>query len=558
MAGTDESPHCSESTTQPPASAESSVVDAVGRRLRRGGYVLFVVLLALGVVLSPAFAAGGAATLPAVTTEPATDVTTTTATLEGNLTEIAGDEATVWFQYWEQGNRSSTTEFAGIQPRDTAGPFDAEVTGLERNTTYVFVAHAKNDNGTVSGIERTFTAAADLRVGVATEPASEVTDNSARLAGSLETLTGAAEADVWFQYWEQGNRSGTLTRTPNQTLDATGPFSSTVYGLQNNTTYIVRAYAAAGEANATGAPVTFTTATDTDPSITTLQPGSRDPDAATLRANLTDLGGAESASVYFQFWQQGERDETTQPTGFRTVEGPSEDSTTVSGLENDTTYVYVAFVRAADDDGNNGAPVAFTTTDRDRPAVVTQAATAVTADAATLNGELSDLGDAAEATVQFAYWEASAKDETLTYTDEVTRDGPGDFDARIADLDDETTYVFIALANGSDGDNATGTERQFTTDAVDDPEDAGDQRGPGDESGPGDEHGPGDEEGKGDERGPGDEYGPGDEHGPGQEHGPGKGSGPEEAGPPEHARNDNEDDDNEDDDNEDDEDGDED
>ena len=184
----------------------------------------------------------------------------------------------------------------------------------------------------------------------------------------------------------------------------------------------------------------------------------------------------------------------------------------------------------------NGALVAFTTTDRDRPAVVTQAATAVTADAATLNGELSDLDDAAEATVQLAYWEASTKDETLAYTDEVTCDGPGGFDARIADLDDKRTYVFIATANGSDGDNATGTERQFATDAVADPEDAGGQHGPCDESGPGNEYGSG------------DEYGPGGEYGPGQEHGPGEGSGPEEAGPPEHARNDGDNEDDEDDD----------
>ena len=120
------------------------------------------VLVALS-ALTPAAAALDAAEAGnvAVSTDPATDVTNTSATLNGNLTSLGGaDNASVAFEYWEQGDEANATAVsAGLL--ESAGTFSAGVSGLENETTYVYVAAAEADDGrTATGGEVTFTTGA--------------------------------------------------------------------------------------------------------------------------------------------------------------------------------------------------------------------------------------------------------------------------------------------------------------------------------------------------------------------------------------------------------------
>lgn len=92
-----------------------------------------------------------------VTTGQATDVTNSSATLNGNLTDLGGEDgATVRFEYWAEGDAENATT-VGEETVDSTGSFSADVSGLENNTTYVYVAHAAANNTTVSGDEVTFT-----------------------------------------------------------------------------------------------------------------------------------------------------------------------------------------------------------------------------------------------------------------------------------------------------------------------------------------------------------------------------------------------------------------
>ncbi|MFB6212141.1 MAG: hypothetical protein ABEI76_11455, partial [Halobacteriales archaeon] len=436
----------------------------IGRRI---AFVLFVLLLATGMLFPSGVLAAiddGGATDPAVRTEHPVNVTVSSATLRGNVTDMDGaDSVTVWFQYWQQGNKSETASFAGINPRSTNGTFTSEISDLDRNTTYVYVAYVETEVTTVRGDRVTFRTDATATVEAETRSPQDVTDTSARLVGALETLESTPNATVGFAYWQQGNKSETLIRTDNRTLRTAGPYNRTVYDLLANTTYVARAYATANGSTAVGGPVTFTTARSTPPRIAIESATNVGSTTATLRANLTDLGGASAADVRFTYWVQGERNDTATVTSFMTHNTTGPVTANLSGLTPNTAYEYVAQVWAADGDLNASTTTTFTIVDDTDLVVRTDGPASVTADGAIFQGSLVDLGNASNATVRFAYWEQGARNETLAYTPATTVDDPGPVLAAVTDLEANTSYVYVATAIASDGDTDVGDAVSFET-----------------------------------------------------------------------------------------------
>jgi hypothetical protein len=92
---------------------------------------------------------------PVVTTNPAANVTTSSATLNGSL-DPHGLITTVYFQYGtttSYGHTTPTQTQAGNTYRNIA----ANISGLTAHTTYHFRIVATNSGGTRMGSDRTFT-----------------------------------------------------------------------------------------------------------------------------------------------------------------------------------------------------------------------------------------------------------------------------------------------------------------------------------------------------------------------------------------------------------------
>jgi hypothetical protein len=194
-----------------------------------------------------------------VETVGALDVTAQNATLVGNLTELDNaSSADVWFEYWEEGDRANNSTTTAVTLSEP-GAFSASVDGLANNTTYVYVAHAATENVSDEGEPVEFTTGDRFApLGVETLPATDVTNTSATLNGELTGLSGEAEADVWFEYWPQGDSANSST-TAIQTLSGTSSFSDAVSGLENDTTYVYVAHAAANNSTVAGENTSFTT-----------------------------------------------------------------------------------------------------------------------------------------------------------------------------------------------------------------------------------------------------------------------------------------------------------
>ena len=110
-------------------------------------------LVALVAVLALAMPATALAA-PSATTGPATDITSTGATVTGSVSP-GGDPTTYFFQY------GTTTAYGSQTPNDTANgnatkSVKADLTGLAPNTTYHYRLVATNATGTSTGADMTF------------------------------------------------------------------------------------------------------------------------------------------------------------------------------------------------------------------------------------------------------------------------------------------------------------------------------------------------------------------------------------------------------------------
>jgi len=90
---------------------------------------------------------------PAVETVGVRDTTDSSTTLVGDLTALEANEATVSFQFRQEGSSSWTA--VGEQTRSSAGEFTHEETGLDAGTTYEFRAVAETTD-TATGVTESF------------------------------------------------------------------------------------------------------------------------------------------------------------------------------------------------------------------------------------------------------------------------------------------------------------------------------------------------------------------------------------------------------------------
>jgi plastocyanin len=290
---------------------------------------------------------------PTATTEPATGVTRTEATLHGKVNP-SGQATTYFFKYGLTGAYGQETTHESAGSGGTAIPEFANVSGLTEATTYHFEMVAEYGSGTlVLGADRTFkTAGPPIAT---TEPASGVGSIEATLKGSV-TPNGLS-TEYFFKY-------GTTTNYDHETTPAlvsgTGstpvPESAKVSGLTPKTTYhfLLVAKNSAGEVE--GSDQSFTTSGG--PIATTGQATGVTETAATLAGSVNPQG--QPTNYYFNYG-------TTNAYGQKTTEKSTGAGTSnigisesLTGLAAGTTYHFQLVAKNAGGT-SPGADQVFTT-----------------------------------------------------------------------------------------------------------------------------------------------------------------------------------------------------
>jgi len=223
-------------------------------------------------------------TTPALaTTTPASSISSTSALVEGNVTDEGMTQVSVrGFVYGTSAGSStySVTNGSG------AGTFSTTLTGLTAGTTYFVRSFATNAQGTGYGAETNFTTLNTATIS-ATASATSITASSAISGGTITSDGGSAVTARGVVY---GTSSGASTYSVT-TGTGTGTYTSSLTGLLPATTYFVRSFATNILGMVYGTETSFVTLA-VAPTITTTTANSITKYTASTGGTITSNGGS--------------------------------------------------------------------------------------------------------------------------------------------------------------------------------------------------------------------------------------------------------------------------
>ncbi|MCX8036730.1 MAG: lamin tail domain-containing protein [Candidatus Sumerlaeia bacterium] len=294
--------------------------------------------------------------LPTVTHSAATNISYTSATLNGNLISTGGENPAVRF-YWGTtdggkvaGNWANTRN---LGTRGT-GPFSADITGLTQNTRYYYQVSAANSAGTAwadaSGSFMTLGPPPVVPPGIATQAPTNVTHNSATLNGQV-TSTGGENPTVRV-YWGPtagGQVPANWANVVNLGVRPAGAVSANVSGLNPNTVYYYRYYAQ-NSAGGTWAATTANFTTDSPPIVpptVTVAPATQiTHNSATVGGSVVSTGGENpSVRIYWGTTDGGTTAGNWQQMQLLGPRGAGDFSAGLTGLNQNQRYYYRVFAQ---------------------------------------------------------------------------------------------------------------------------------------------------------------------------------------------------------------------
>jgi len=239
---------------------------------------------------------------PTVSTNAATNLSTSSATLNGTIIPN-GLSTTVKFQY---GTTTSYGSEISATPSPVSGTnavsVSAMLTGLAANALFHYRVIGTNSAGTTNGDDQTFTTTTTGNVpAVTTNAATNIGTTSATLNGTVNS--NGLSTSVKFEYGTTTNYSTEATATPNP---ITGPsavaINAMITGLTPNVTYHYRAVGTNSAGTTNGGDQTFTTVIDqAAPNIShTAIASAPSGQSQTIAAILIDNIGIQSAVLNYR------------------------------------------------------------------------------------------------------------------------------------------------------------------------------------------------------------------------------------------------------------------
>lgn len=224
------------------------------------------------------FLAGQAhAAPPTVTTNAATSVTATGATLNGTVNP-SNRSTNVTFNYGLTTGygTNATASQSPLAANSGSQSVSAAITGLTCNTLYHFRVSATNSSGTNNGTDLTFTTAACVPTAT-TNAATSLTTSGATLNGTVSS--NGASTTVTFDYGLTTGygSSATAAQSPLASGASGTAVSAAVTGLNCNILYHFRVKGVNSAGTTNGSDLNFTTSAC--PSVTSINTASTNPTA---------------------------------------------------------------------------------------------------------------------------------------------------------------------------------------------------------------------------------------------------------------------------------------
>jgi len=225
-------------------------------------------------------------TPPVLTTTSATEVSYTTATSGGNITNEGGSSALSMGVCWST-SPNPTTDNSKTTEKGSSSSFTSNITDLTPNTLYYIRAYATNNVGTGYGNLVSFTTNKLEFPDLTTTSVTEITEVSASSGGNVTEENGSSVIAKGVCWSTLDNPSITDKKTSDGS--GLGAFSSNITGLKAGTTYHVRSYATNSTGTSYGEDRTFTTLTV--PTVTTSDVSDFTLTSVFCGGNITSDGG---------------------------------------------------------------------------------------------------------------------------------------------------------------------------------------------------------------------------------------------------------------------------
>jgi hypothetical protein len=388
--------------------------------------------------------------LATISTASITSIGSSTAISGGNITSSSTNVT-------QRGVCWSTSSLPTISNNITidgigVGTFTSNITGLTPNTIYFVRAYATNSGGTAYGNELSFTTA--TLPTLTTSSANSISQTTA-IAGGNITSSGGTSIIQRGVCWNT-TINPTIANSKTNDGTGTGAYTSSISGLNANTTYYIRAYATNSAGTSYGNLLGFTTTAATLPILSTNSATSITQTTALSGGNITSDGGA-GITQRGVCWSM-----TTNPTiiNSKTNDGTGVGafSSNISGLNPNTTYYVRAY--ATNSVGTSYGSQIILTTIANLPTLTTSTVTTITQTTSNCGGNISSNGGAS-VTQRGVCWNTSP---TPTILNNKTNDGTGSgsFTSAMTGLTPSTTYYTRAYATNSAG-TGYGNEINFTT-----------------------------------------------------------------------------------------------
>jgi hypothetical protein len=293
---------------------------------------------------------GNQGTAPVAQTNSASNVTVSSATVNGNINPN-GYNTTYWFEYGTNTSLGQTTQFQSLGSNSGSLSVNANIYGLAANTTYYFRVVAQNQYGTSYGQILNFQTGNGGGI-YGSAPYAQ-TNQVTGVGNTYATFNGSvspnnADTYSWFEY---GVNPGSLVYTTNSNYVGSGNGATNVSqnatNLTGNTTYYYRIVARNNNGTSYGSVVSFNTlgggynpTTGNAPIVTTRPANYVYQNSALLSGEVNPNGG--TASGWFEYGLTTSLGLTTgqQPVG--TSYSTGNIVYALSGLLPNTTYYFRA------------------------------------------------------------------------------------------------------------------------------------------------------------------------------------------------------------------------
>ena len=289
-----------------------------------------------------------------VTTSEPTDITAIAATCGGEVVSNDGTYIIVKGICWATHENPTTNDDFYEEAESGVGSFSIFMTDLNISTTYYVRAYAVTANGTVYGVQKTFTTRDGIPT-LTTMEVSNITGATATCGGNI-TDNGGLNVTARGVCWST-SPNPTIADSHTTNGSGSGSFSSNITGLNVSTTYYVRAYATTAAGTGYGEQKTLTTR-DGIPTLTTTDITNIAKTSAIGGGNITDDGGL-NITARGVCWSTSPNP-TVGGNHFYNGYGTGSFTNSITGLDYSTTYYVRAF--AITDVGTTyGNEVSFTT-----------------------------------------------------------------------------------------------------------------------------------------------------------------------------------------------------